>query len=105
MAIASLLSARSALAIETGLETTAKAVGLKTGNLPDLIGTIIKAVLGLVGIAFFVLMLYGGFTWMKARGNEKDVESAKTTITNAIIGLIIVAAAYAITTFIIEKLS
>ncbi len=56
--------------------------------------------LSFVGLAFFVLMIYAGFLWMFARGNDQDVQKAKDLIQAAVIGLIIVLAAYAITMFI-----
>ena len=42
--------------------------------------------------------------WMTARGNESQAEKAKNLITAAIIGLVIVVAAYSITYFLLEKL-
>ena len=39
---------------------------------------------------------------MIAQGNEKNVDQAKNIITDAIIGLIIVASAYAISYFILN---
>ena len=80
--------------------------GYKTDDADPavLVGKIIKAALSFVGIIFLVLMIYGGYTWMMARGNEQEVEKAKNLITAAIIGLIIVLAAYAISYFILEKI-
>lgn len=69
-------------------------------TLPETIGKVIGIVLQFVGLAFFILMIYGGFIWMFARGNDQDVQKAKDLIQSAIIGLIIVLAAYAITMFI-----
>ncbi len=69
-------------------------------NIPTTIGKVIGAGLAFIGIIFFVLMIYGGFTWMMARGNEQQVAKAKELIFAAIIGLIIVLAAYAITVYI-----
>lgn len=66
----------------------------------SIIGSIIKAVLAFMGVIFLILMIYGGFKWMMAKGNEQDVTAAKDIIRNAIIGLIVVLSAYAITTFI-----
>jgi hypothetical protein len=101
-----LLVTKAAFAIETGLEATRGAAGLPAGRtIPQLAGTIIKSLLGLLGVVFFLLMVYGGFIWMKARGNEKEVERAKNILTDAIIGIVIVAAAYAITVFIIRALA
>jgi len=64
----------------------------------------IQVLLELLGIIFIVLIIYAGYTWMLARGNEADAQKAKDTITRAIIGLAIVLGAYAITTFIGGKL-
>lgn len=67
------------------------------------IGGIIEAFLGLLGIIFIVLMLYGGYNWMTSAGDEQKVTKAKETIRHAIIGVIIVAAAYGIWAFIAER--
>ena len=69
-------------------------------NIPTTIGKVVGAGLAFVGIIFFVLMIYGGFTWMMARGDEQQVAKAKELIYAAVIGLIIVLAAYAITAYI-----
>lgn len=73
-------------------------------SIPGTIGRIIGAGLSLVGIIFFVLLVYGGFLWMTARGNEAQVKEAKDLITAAVIGLIVVLSAYAITAFIGQQL-
>ena len=65
----------------------------------------ISFVLSFVGVIFLVLMIYGGFIWMTAKGNEGEVEKAKKIITQSIIGLIIVFGAYAISYFIINYFS
>lgn len=67
-------------------------------------GTIVSAVLSLLGVIFFLLILYGGIRWMIAQGNESEVEKAKQIIIAAVSGLVIVLAAYAITAFIGEQL-
>ncbi len=69
-------------------------------SLPEAIGRFVGAILAFVGVAFLILMIYGGFTWMTARGNEQEVEKAKDLITQAIIGLVIVLSAYAITAYV-----
>lgn len=93
-----------------GLETSASTgYGVKTsellgskdkGGIPGLVGVIVGSVLAFVGIIFFVLMIYGGFTWMTAGGNEQTITKAKDIIFSAAIGLIIVLAAYAFTKFL-----
>lgn len=66
-------------------------------------GGIIRGFLGLLGIVFVVLIVYAGFTWMTAQGNEEKVNMAKKLIVQATIGLIVILAAYAITEFIISN--
>jgi len=73
-------------------------------TISEIIGTAVSAFLALLGMIFLVLMLYAGYHWMTARGEEEKVEKAKDTITRAIIGLIIVVGAYAIWSFIFSNL-
>ena len=63
---------------------------------------LILVVLSLVGIIFLVLTIYGGILWMTAGGKEEQVKKAGNIITRAVIGLVIVVLAYAITYFIIK---
>jgi hypothetical protein len=73
-------------------------------NLPELAAVIVNVALSLIGILFFILMLYAGITWMKAMGNTDEVTKAKEMITQAIIGLVIIMAAYAISNFVFTSL-
>lgn len=90
-----------------GLGSTGGEVeGLEKGEDPRaIIGDIIGAVLTFVGVLFLILVIYGGLLWMTARGNEQQIEKAKNLIGAAIIGLIIVLSAYAITAFIGTQLT
>ena len=74
----------------------------KTTELEDMIVFVINAILGLLGIIFLVLTLYAGFLWMTAAGNDEQVTKAKSILTAAIIGVVIIVAAYAITNFVLE---
>jgi len=73
-------------------------------GVSNIAGAVIQAALALIGVIFLALMLYAGYHWMTARGEEEKVEKAKDTITRAIIGLIIVVGAYAIWIFILNQL-
>ncbi|MCK5510713.1 hypothetical protein KAI65_04200 [Candidatus Parcubacteria bacterium] len=98
----------------TGLNTAAnKGYGVSDVNadgsgvmnsLPGAIGKVVGVILSLIGVVFLILMIYGGFTWMIARGNEQEVTKSKELIKSAIVGLIIVLAAYAITAYIGSKM-
>lgn len=89
-----------------GLSTTAGAAELtKFGtNLPQLIGNVLGTALSLVGVLFFALMLYGGISWMVARGNAEQEKKALNTITAAIIGIVVVLGSYAITKFVFSAI-
>jgi hypothetical protein len=69
-------------------------------TLAEYIGAGIQAALSLVGVIFLILVVYAGIKWMTARGESAPVEDAKKTIQAAIIGLVVVALAYAITSFV-----
>lgn len=74
------------------------------GNLLTLSQVVINAFLSLIGVLLLAYLLYGGYYWMTARGEEEKVTKAKDTITRAIIGIIIIIGAYAISVFVISKL-
>ncbi len=69
------------------------------------IGKLAGIALSFIGILFFLLMIYGGFTWMIARGNDQEVTKAKEIIYGAVIGLVIVLSAYALTKYIGDALT
>lgn len=88
------------------LKTTGDSAGLQSPKkLPEIIGSVINVVLSLLGLVFLGLALYAGFKWMTAQGDSKEVDQAKDTIKNAVIGIIIVVAAYALSTFIVGQLT
>jgi|GEM_PF-3715095 len=92
-----------------GLEQAAAIPGqaglvLTTTDPRIIVAKIIRVGLTLLGIVLVVLLLYAGFLWMTAAGNEEKIDKAKTLIRNAIIGLAIILAAFALTQFIISRL-
>jgi hypothetical protein len=69
-------------------------------GLANTVATVISAFLSLLGIIFLIIMILAGYNWMTAGGNEEKVNLAKSRISRAIIGLIIIVSAYAITYFV-----
>lgn len=78
--------------------------GLASGDPREIAGRIINFALGFLGIIAVGLILYSGFLWMTAAGNEDKVEDAKKILKNGVIGLVIILASWAIATFILTKL-
>jgi hypothetical protein len=75
-----------------------------TMNVGSIVALLVRAALGLLAIIFLILMIFAGFSWMTAAGDEAKVKKASGTIKTAIIGLLIVLAAYAITYFLFSVL-
>ena len=73
-------------------------------TLESKVASIVNYALSLIGLVFLLLMVYGGYIWMMARGDEGEAKRAKDIITMGVIGMAIVIAAYAITFFIVQRL-
>jgi amino acid transporter len=86
------------------LDSVANTAGYNTNetSIDAVIQSIIEVALSFLGVFFLVLMIYGGYEWLTARGNSDQVQKAQSIIKNAIIGLMIVAAAYAISYFVMS---
>ncbi len=72
--------------------------------MPEVIGQIINIILTISGIIMVILVVWGGFQWMTAGGNEDQVKKAKQLLINAVMGLAITLSAYAIAYFAVEQL-
>ncbi len=75
-------------------------IGNTASGPQQLIGKIIKGVLGLVGSLALAMFVYGGFTWMLAAGNPTNVEKGKQILIWATIGLIVIFSSYALVQFV-----
>src|SRR3989339_416982 len=60
--------------------------------LPNIIGLIL--VFG--AVAFFFMLLWGAVSWIISGGDKAHIESAKSRITSALIGLILLLSTFAI---------
>ncbi|PIP34431.1 hypothetical protein COX21_02950 [Candidatus Falkowbacteria bacterium CG23_combo_of_CG06-09_8_20_14_all_41_10] len=67
----------------------------------QIISTAITALLSLLGVIFVALIVFSGFSWMIADGDEQKVTKAKGMIRESLIGLVIVLGAYAVSYFVI----
>ena len=61
-----------------------------------LIANVIRAVVSLGAVALFVMLLAGGFNFLFSGGEQKKLEAARGTVTQAIIGIVIMSVAYLI---------
>ena len=74
------------------------------GDIRLTVANIIKYLLGFLGILAVVIILFAGFKWMTAGGNEENVAGAKKMLVAGLIGLVIILSAYAIANFVISQI-
>ena len=90
--------------IKGNFDTVGEYAAMSTRSLPETIGFLINSFLGLLGIILVVIIIYAGYLWMTDMGNAENVKKAKSMIVQAIIGMVILMAAYAIASFVIDAI-
>lgn len=76
--------------------------GGPTGGPVLIAAQIINVLLQLLGLMSLLLIFYGGFIWMMARGNEDEVKKAKDIIMGTTVGLLVILASYSFMRFIFD---
>ncbi|MDP2708788.1 MAG: hypothetical protein Q8O93_01920 [bacterium] len=92
------------VAQEGGLDQAGRPFG-EPRDVRQVVADIIKVILGFLGIIFTGLIIFAGFKWMTAGGNEESVAGAKKLLINSVIGLTVILAAYMIANFVIAAIA
>lgn len=68
------------------------------GNLTigGIVSGLIRLILLIAALVFFFILVVGGIKWIASGGDKAQTESARNQITAALVGLVIVFAAWAI---------
>ena len=66
-------------------------------SFADIVNRVLPIIYGLAGLALFILIIYGGYTWLTSAGDPDKVRKGMDTLVNAVIGIVIVAFAWAVT--------
>lgn len=69
---------------------------LKNVTIPNIITASLSLVLIVAAIVFFFMLVIGGIRWILSGGDKGQTEAARNQITAALVGLVIVFAAWAI---------
>lgn len=88
--------------IQAQLNAAAGSNGADFGEATDpriAAALLIKRGLTLMGTLVLVYMIWGGFLWMTAAGDQDQVEKAKKTLARTVIGLTLILSSYAVTLF------
>lgn len=77
-------------------------LGLGTTSLLETVIRVVQWFLGFLALVAVIIIMYGGFLWMTAAGNEDRIARAKKTIIRAAIGLVIILLSWAIVIFVVR---
>lgn len=75
-------------------------VSLKNVTLPSIVSAFVRFSLVIAAIVFFFILVIGGIRWIASGGDKAQTEAARNQITAALVGLVIVFAAWAIVALI-----
>ncbi len=88
------------VAVKAGFSSDTEETTLVTS-----IAKFLRIFFSILGVIFLIIIVYGGFTWMTAGGNEEQINKSKKLLINAAIGLAIIILAYSITYFVTAALT
>lgn len=63
-------------------------------QVSDVIGTVIKTIIGLVGSFALIIFIYGGMLWLISAGRKDYVDKGKKAMIWSAVGLAVVFASY-----------
>lgn len=69
------------------------------------VGNLLGVVYFIAGIVAVLVIIIGGIRYVGSNGDSSQVQAAKNTITYAVIGLIVVIMAAAITQFVLQNVA
>lgn len=73
------------------------------GDIRIFLAGLIQVALSIVGVIFFIMVLYGGYLWLTAGGNDEQVKKAQQFISRAIVGFMVTLAALIITRAVLTR--
>ena len=77
-----------------------KALGGDKFVLSDLLNPLIQNVITISAIAALIVLIFAGFGYITSNGDEKKIQASGSMINYALIGLVVIAAAWLITKII-----
>lgn len=103
------LTASAAMMASTVLPAFAQKIEIKDAapsstvqglTITGLISGLVKLLIIAAAVVFFFMLVLGGIKWIMSGGDKGKTEEARNQITAALVGLVIVFAAWAIATLI-----
>jgi hypothetical protein len=98
------LPAAAQVAMDYGLEY-AQDIGLPDLPLQSIITKFIRALLGFVGFAMVLQIMYAGFLMMTHGGKEEAREKSVAALTQSVVGFVIIMSASSAARFVIDAVT
>lgn len=76
--------------------TIKQPTNVKVSELGSLLSAVVGALLIIAALLAFFFLILGGIQWITSGGDKAGMEAARNKITHAVVGLVIVGAAWAI---------
>lgn len=73
-------------------------------TIPELIGFVIQAFLGISGSLALAMIVYGGFLWLTSAGKPERITKGQQTLLWSVIGLVVIFGANVLANFVISTL-
>ena len=83
-----------------GLSNSTPTTIRQNSDFSNVINNVIGTALSLIAVVFFVLVVYGGFLYMTASGNEDQAKKGRDVVIASAIGVVIIMSSYALIQFI-----
>lgn len=77
----------------------------KPKTISEVVASVIQYALSFLGVIFLALLIYAGFLWMSAAGDQDKITKAKDILQSSVVGLIIILSSYTITYFVLQNLT
>ncbi len=90
--------------VQGGLDVVGQSAGLGSEDPRLIVARLIRTGISLLGVVAVVIVLYGGFVWMTAAGNEENVAKAKKILIGGGIGLMIILMSWSIVSFVMSSI-
>ncbi|MGD9129406.1 MAG: hypothetical protein PVJ09_02890 [Candidatus Woesebacteria bacterium] len=103
----SVLTTLQMTAVSAHAAITAKKISPGTGYSTDIgamINGLLRIVMVIAALLVFAYLIWGGIEWITSGGDKGKTENARNKITQAVIGLVVIAASYAILTLVLNFL-
>jgi len=74
-------------------------------NLNEIVAWFYYFIVGIAGLSVFVMLVWGGFSWLTSAGSPTKISDAKDKISSAFLGLLIILGSYLILRLINPELT